>query len=296
MTANPDHPLWEAKIEIAEDKAEGTNDILLELGNERWTLLEDAIARRAWIVGIFESDDAARSAWSELSLRIDVPLTKIIEIHKLAPHEWRDSYKTHFHAWKFGRLHWVPIWERDVYHVPETDTVLWLDPGMAFGTGNHETTRLCVERLVERASNTMPLGRVLDVGCGSGILALSAAKLGFAKVEGFDNDPEAVRVSMENAVLNGLETSVSFCVADLVSGAENKRADVVVANILANVLIDCVEELTSAVLPGGWLILSGILSSECESVKAAFAVVAPEWTQQSHTIGEWSDVLLCRPQ
>src|SRR4030095_8213160 len=93
--------------------------------------------------------------------------------------DWRDSYKEHFHAWRFGRLHWVPVWERDKHIVPPGDAVLWLDPGLAFGTGNHQTTRLCVERLVTLAEERGTGGVVIDAGCGSGILALSAALLGF---------------------------------------------------------------------------------------------------------------------
>src|SRR5690606_20866337 len=91
--------------------------------------------------------------------------------------DWRDSYKEHFKAWQFGRLHWVPVWQRESFTLPEGDAVLWLDPGLAFGTGNHETTRLCVERLVTLTEERGPVGRVVDAGCGSGILALSAALL-----------------------------------------------------------------------------------------------------------------------
>ena len=127
-------------------------------------------------------------------------------------------------TWRFGRLHWVPIWEREAFRLPPGDAVLWLDPGLAFGTGNHETTRLCVERLValaerrEKAGEAKAGARVIDAGCGSGILALSAALLGFRDVRGFDNDPEAVRVSGENAALNGLADRVEFFVGDLVGG------------------------------------------------------------------------------
>ena len=98
--------------------------------------------------------------------------------------DWRDSYKAHFHAWQFGRLHWVPVrGARETFSPPPGDAVLWLDPGLAFGTGNHETTRLCVERLVALAASdpaSLPRSyaghgklRVIDAGCGSGILALS---------------------------------------------------------------------------------------------------------------------------
>src|SRR5690606_13383313 len=99
---------------------------------------------------------------------------------------------------------WVPVWERASYQVTNDDVVVWLDPGLAFGTGNHETTRLCCERLVSWSGARAREARVVDAGCGSGILALSAARLGFDDVRGFDHDAEAVRVSEENAALNEL--------------------------------------------------------------------------------------------
>src|SRR5262249_19203508 len=156
---------------------------------------------------------AARTQWSELMSQLTAAgvatLGAPVE-RTLADADWRESYKAHFKPWQFGRLHWVPVWERETFKLPPGGAVLWLDPGLAFGTGNHETTRLCVERLVALAEERGTAGRVIDAGCGSGILALSAALLGYRDVVGFDNDPEAVRVSEENAALNGLAGRVGF--------------------------------------------------------------------------------------
>jgi ribosomal protein L11 methyltransferase len=189
----------------------------------------------------------------------------------------------------------VPEWERATFQLPEGHAVLWLDPGLAFGTGNHETTRLCVERLVQLAEERGTSGQVMDAGCGSGILALSAAKLGYRDVVGFDNDPEAVRVSEENAALNGLDASVRFFRGDLLSGLAGVQAQVLLANILADVLMRFANQLVRAVAPGGVLVLSGILATEGETVRKAFAVAAPDWPQKSRTLGEWCDVVLTRP-
>lgn len=287
--------LYELKIEIPAEAVEAVDDALLELGAEAWSLLEDVIAKRAWVVGIFPSPEAATAGWEQL-----VAVLPVAPLHEpvgrdLGEADWRDSYKAHFHAWQFGRLHWVPVWERESFQLPAGDAVLWLDPGLAFGTGNHETTRLCVERLVELAEREGTSGAVVDAGCGSGILALSAAKVGFTDVVGFDNDPEAVRVSEENAALNGLDRAVKFYVGDLLTGFERGEARILMANILANVLIKYAAELVAAVAPGGALILSGILAAECAQVRAAFAAVAPDWSQDSRTMGEWSDVMLRRP-
>jgi ribosomal protein L11 methyltransferase len=294
--------LFEIKTEIPFASAEVADTTLLEHGLENWSVLEDVLVKRAWIVGIFTDGDEARASWSALETLLQaagVPAHAGAVTRSLGDADWRDSYKAHFKAWKFGRLHWVPVWERETFQLPAGEAVLWLDPGLAFGTGNHETTRLCVERLVTlaEASARHPAGlRVVDAGCGSGILALSASLLGYRDVSGFDNDPEAVRVSEENAALNGLATRVKFYVGDLITGFESGPADVVLANILANVLIQYARELIAAVAPGGTLILSGILAVEVEQVKAAFAAVAPGWPLESRTMGEWSDVQLTRPE
>jgi ribosomal protein L11 methyltransferase len=222
--------LFEVKIEIPKDTTERTDDLLLELGIGEWSILEDDINRRAWIVGIFLGEIRARAHWSELIPLLDranvIPLSAP-EWRALGDHDWRDSYKAHFKAWRFGRLHWVPIWERETFRLPAGDRVLWLDPGLAFGTGNHETTRLCVERLVTIASQYGSASRVIDAGCGSGILALSAVLLGFTEVRAFDNDSEAVRVSEENATLNGLSGQVKFFVGDLISGLSGSSGEIV---------------------------------------------------------------------
>jgi ribosomal protein L11 methyltransferase len=296
--------LFEIKTEISPTAAEAADHTLLEHGLENWSVQEDVIVKRAWLVGVFTDEGVATAEWAAvraLLAEAGVAFHHEAVRRSMGDADWRDSYKAHFHAWQFGRLHWVPVWERETFALPAGDAVLWLDPGMAFGTGNHETTRLCVERLVELAAASARRGveiapkRVIDAGCGSGILALSAALLGYRDVAGFDNDPEAVRVSEENAALNGLAGQVKFRVGDLVTGFAEGPGDVVFANILANVLIHYARELTAAVAPGGTLILSGILAVEVEQVKAAFAAVAPEWRQDSRTMGEWSDVLLVRP-
>jgi ribosomal protein L11 methyltransferase len=290
-------PLIEIKSEMSPDTAGAVEDVLLELGAQNWSVLEDAIAKRAWIVGIFADEAGARAAWAELRGKIS---SGEPELRPLADADWRDSYKVHFKAWQFGRLHWVPVWERDKFQLPAGDAVLWLDPGLAFGTGNHETTRLCVERLVEFDARLAAKGgrreatRVLDAGCGSGILALSAALLGFGDVTGFDNDLEAVRVSGENAAQNGLTGHVKFLAGDLTGGLKGRSADILLANIQADVLMRFARELTGAVAPGGELVLSGILANELDQVRAAFAAVTPGWREETRVLGEWASLALAR--
>jgi ribosomal protein L11 methyltransferase len=290
--------LCEFKIEIAATTAEWADEILLENGRDNWSVLEDVVAKRAWLIGICADEHEARAQWNELEpLLAEAGVATVAEpeSRRLADADWRDSYKAHFKAWRFGRLHWVPVWERDTFALPPGDKVLWLDPGLAFGTGNHETTRLCVERLVALAEEKGTAARVVDAGCGSGILALSAALLGFGDVVGFDNDPEAVRISRENAALNELVERVQFFTGDLVSGLAGRKAEIVLANIQADVLMRFAPELVAAVAPGGTLVLSGILANENATVRAAFEAAAPNWPINARTMDEWSDVMLSRP-
>lgn len=287
---------FEIKAEVPLEAAPFLEDLLGEREEQRLMVLEDKPSGRAWLTGYFDSADAARAAWRSLLDGGEGRLIAIVpEVRELPDADWKNSYKAHFKAWKFGRLNWVPIWERDTFKLPAGEEVLWLDPGMAFGTGNHETTRLCCERLAIFAEERGNTARVIDAGCGSGILALSAAKLGFRKLAGFDNDPEAIRVSEENAELNVLGGSVEFYVGDLVTGLAGRTADLVLANIQADVLMRFTNELCGAVAPGGQLVLSGILSGELDAVKAKFRTEAKGWREESRVLGEWADLALTRP-
>lgn len=297
--------LFEVKSEIAPEAVEAVDDVLLERGVDGWSLLQDVIAKRAWVVGVFASEAEARDQWAGFRPLMPAEARGADPTwRELADQDWKDSYKAHFKPWSAGRLHWVPVWERGTYPLGGDDVAVWLDPGLAFGTGNHETTRLCCERLVAFAAGDgwqsatggkRAEARVIDAGCGSGILALSAARLGFADVVGFDNDPEAVRISGENAALNGLEGAVRFFEGDLVTGLAGRQVELVMANILADVLMRFTKELTEAVAPGGWLVLSGILAHEGPKVQAVFTEAAPEWAMESRVLGEWCDVVLKRP-
>ncbi|MDQ8204802.1 50S ribosomal protein L11 methyltransferase [Pelagicoccus sp. SDUM812003] len=259
----------------------------------RWNLFEDFESKGYRAQGIFESQAEANEAWEELSAISEVKAKPILR--ELKDSDWKDSYKEHFKPWSIGPIHWVPVWLKDEYTLPVGHEAVWLDPGMAFGTGNHETTRLCVERLIEArerlGSSAVSAATVVDAGCGSGILAISARKLGFASVTGFDNDPDAVRIAIENGELN--ETpEIPFTVDDLESGFPQQPYGVVIANILAVVLIEFRERIAPTVAEGGTLILSGILGKEAESVKNAFAPLRDWKSIELHELGEWTSVTL----
>lgn len=285
--------VFEFKVEITPGAVPAVEELLAEHEEQHLMVLEDKPAGRAWLTGYYESRTGAEEGWQRFAGLIDAGwLTSEPALGALADKDWKESYKEHFKAWQFGRLHWVPVWERESFRLPAGEQVLWLDPGMAFGTGNHETTRLVVERLVRFADTHGVRGRVIDAGCGSGILALSAVKLGFTQVAAFDNDPLAVEVSRQNAGLNGLAGGVDFFIGDLVTGLAGRQAELVLANIQADVLMKFAPQLLAAVAPSGVLVLSGILASELGQVRGTFAAIAPGWAVDSRVMGEWSDLVL----
>jgi ribosomal protein L11 methyltransferase len=287
--------VYELKAVVVPDSVGPLEELIAELEEQRLMVLEDKPSARAWLAGYFESRAEAVAVWQTL-ITAAKPEWITVEpvIRELPDEDWKNSYKAHFKASKFGRLNWVPIWEQETFTLPAGEEVLWLDPGMAFGTGNHETTRLCCERLSDFAGRRGNAGRVIDAGCGSGILGLSAAKLGFQTIAGFDNDPEAIRVSTENAELNGLAGRVDFYVGDLVTGLADRQAELVMANIQSDVLMRFAAGLCAAVGPGGELVLSGILSRELDEVRAKFAGTALGWQVESRVLGEWADLRLSR--
>lgn len=288
-------PVFELRVAVSPDAVGAIEVLLAESEDQRFMVLEDKPTGAAWLAGYFASMDEASESWRAIAPRLESSWIKAEpDISELPDADWKESYKVHFKAWRFGSLHWVPVWERETFRLGAGEQVLWLDPGMAFGTGNHETTRLVVERLVAYALKNGTTGRVIDAGCGSGILALSAAKLGFRQIAAFDNDPVAIEVSEQNARLNDLAGTVKFFVGALISGLEGRQTDFVMANIQADVLIRFARELTQSVGPGGQLVLSGILERESSQVRDAFARVVPSWQSDVRVMGEWSDLVLRR--
>jgi ribosomal protein L11 methyltransferase len=206
--------------------------------------------------------------------------------------EWAHTWKQYFKPFRVGeRLVVKPTWEE--YAAGEGDLILEIDPGMAFGTGSHETTRLCLEAIegICRHTGNFAVGAYpapascLDVGTGSGILGIGAIKLGIPSVTGIDIDPEAVKVAAENAAVNGVtgKMAVSTTPLELIDGI----FELVVANILAEDLVRMAPLLVERTTPGGFLILSGILTEKEPLVNTGFASfdLAPLPPARE---GEWS--------
>ena len=194
-----------------------------------------------------------------------------VETEGVEQEDWQNGWRKYYHPLEIGkRLAVVPSWQQY-----DTDRVkLILDPGLAFGTGGHETTSLCMEALDERVTGGE---RVLDIGTGSGILAIAALKLGAAVAEGVDIDPVAVRTAGENAALNGVQDKLTVLVGDLSDKASGKY-DIITANIVANAILSLAPAVPGLMAEGATFIASGIIDSRKDEViagleKAGLAVV-----------------------
>lgn len=203
--------------------------------------------------------------------------------------DWQEAWKRFFHVEKISdRITIRPSWE--AYTPSEGEAVIVLDPGMSFGTGKHPTTRACLQFLDQLANGDLKRP-VLDMGCGSGILAIAACKLGFTNVRGFDYDSDAVRIAQENAALNDL--TIPFEPRNLADNLD--QGAIILANILGPVLIQYAKEVTCAVLPGGQLIASGILDTLYPEVKTAFEACGLVEVENK-LIGEWRSGWFTRPE
>ena len=231
---------------------------------------------------------------------VDAP----IESGEIPDEDWKLAYRRHFKTEEIGdHLLIVPEWELDSVlaaieqsNNPNNRTIVHLDPGMAFGTGKHETTHACLEYIDELC----PVDSFLDMGCGSGILSIAAAKLGCKAVKGFDVDQEAVDASIENAAKNGVSVEyIKFALGRKQSNnrtieqseQSNTSYDLVAANILGPLLIRFADEIVPYV--GKHLIVSGILTELYPDVLAAYEARGLREVSRK-TLGEWTTGLLTR--
>jgi len=198
--------------------------------------------------------------------------------------DWADAWKAHFPVMRIGRRLVIrPTWRR--HRAAPDDVVLMLDPGMAFGTGLHPTTRLCLAAIEMLADDGRLDGaRVLDVGCGSGILAIAALKLGAASALGVDTDPIAIEATLANARRNRLGRRLRAREGSLPSGRQ--PVDVVLANLIAGVLVPLAPALCAELRPGGTLLASGIFIDRETDVAAAFEAAGLAVAGRS-TEGDW---------
>jgi ribosomal protein L11 methyltransferase len=276
----------EVVIEVARDHAEALSDALMEAGAlsvsvedaDEGTDAEKPLfgepgmepTEAAWdhsrVVALTDTDADQFAIVQEAANAIRLPVVPSFTTRAVADADWVRLTQSQFEPIHIGKNIWVVLsW----HEAPDPNgLILEVDPGLAFGTGSHPTTRLCMEWL---EAHPAPGKSVLDYGCGSGILAMVAKKLGAADVIGVDIDPQAIESAKLNAERNNCE--IDFYVPDefVTSKGGDSRFDIVVANILSSPLKLMAPMLSGRVAPGGSLILSGVLARQAEEVAAAYA-------------------------
>lgn len=271
------------------DKAIPVSDALTDAGALSVTFEDDGDepryqpgieAVRLWsqtrVTGLFEEQTDLDKVLVEIQRQVG-PLDQAYT-RKLDDQDWQRLWMERFQPMRFGNNLWVcPSW----LSPPEPSAInLILDPGLAFGTGTHATTALCLQWLAEHAPNDYFKTKVvIDYGCGSGILAIAACKLGAARVIATDIDPQALAVTRENAEKNQIKEVLE--IIPLAQMPENSLADIVLANILAEPLVSLAGKLTNLLRPGGQLILSGLLTEQVDTVINAYDPVL-NFQQQNH--------------
>lgn len=282
-----------ADIERASDvlRAHTGLDVSIEVPFAQADLESDAVLSTGGtaLIKAYVGDDdggrmlarSVRDAFARAGLAAEVAQRAVAE------EDWAESWKEHFHVERFGKhIVVVPSWR--TYDPRPGDVMLTLDPGMAFGTGQHETTLMCLEALENAVSPGMC---VLDVGCGSGILAIAAAKLGAREVYAVDVDPNCVRVTRDNAAANGV-AAVMRTETGSAGGAWPFAApasagfDVVVANIIARVIIELAQPLVEALAPAGRLIVSGVIGEHEADVRDAL-IAAGAHVESVRAMRDW---------
>ena len=270
-------PWIQLKLNTTGANAEELSDALMEAGSVSITFQDTHDTpvfeplpgeTRLWgdtdVIGLFDAETDMKEVVALLENHPLLGAGFVHKIEQLEDKDWEREWMDNFHPMQFGKRLWIcPSW-RDV---PDANAVnVMLDPGLAFGTGTHPTTSLCLQWLdgLDLDGKT-----VIDFGCGSGILAIAALKLGAAKAIGIDIDPQAIQASRDNAERNGVSDRLELYLPD--AQPEAMKADVVVANILAGPLRELAPLISVLPVEGGLLGLSGILASQADSVCEAYA-------------------------
>jgi ribosomal protein L11 methyltransferase len=296
--ADPAAAYWELTVTLAADAAETSEAVT----NQLWELgavgvVEEEAAGAATLRAFFPPGtdaaaraDALREYLGELAALAVPGVPARVEIAPLPDEPWADAWRAHFRPITVGRRLLVcPPWE--LPSRPQERIVLVIEPGRAFGTGGHWSTRSCLE-LLERALASARVSHAVDIGCGSGILAIAAAALGVPRVDAIDLDPDAVAATEANARRNAVGDRVRAAVA-AVESWNGAAAPLVLANLLAAAHATLAPTLVGLVTPGGSLIAGGLLAHEAPVVAGVFAAEGC-WLAEVAEDDGWAALLLCR--
>lgn len=269
-------PWIQLKLNTTGAQAEAIGDVLMESGSVSVTFMDSHDTpvfeplpgeTRLWgdtdVMALYDAETDMAAVIAQLQQSPLLGNDFVHKIEQLEDKDWEREWMDNFHPMRFGQRLWIcPSWRE----VPEPEAVnVMLDPGLAFGTGTHPTTALCLEWLdgLDLVGKT-----VVDFGCGSGILAIAALKLGAARAVGIDIDPQAITASRDNAERNGVSDRLELYLPK--DQPQDLLGDVVVANILAGPLRELAPLISVLPKSGGHLGLSGILESQAESVADAY--------------------------
>jgi ribosomal protein L11 methyltransferase len=298
----------EVALSVDGESAEAVAELLQRYGHQGVAIEQEGIPPEEWddgealpaqmltIRAYLPADERAEDA----KLRLEAALGHMSLMYPMPrpaysivkEEDWAEAWKAHYHPIRIGRKLFIrPLWV-DVEIAPD-DVVIALDPGMAFGTGTHPTTQLCLEALEDAVQ---PGVKVLDLGTGSGILAIGAAKLGAAHILALDIDPIAVKVTQENIEQNEVAAKITAqqgSLENVITSA--RRFDLVVVNILARIIIMmCDQHLGDTVRPGGRALFSGIILEQADDVEAALRKTGLEPTARRQE-GDWVLIEAKRP-
>lgn len=294
--------MWlEVAVETASAYAECIADLLQQYGHQGVLIERAGFMPETWEDEVPPADVLTVRAYLPIDAHTPDLQQQLCDLlHPLIPQfsqvdeqDWAEAWKQHYHPFRLGRRLYIrPRWI-ELEDVAPDDIVLSLDPGQAFGTGTHDSTRLCLLATEDLMQNGWS---VLDMGCGSGILSIAAVKLGATKVLALDIDPVAVRVTQENAELNGVADHIQAQQGSLetVLGSA-RRFDFLLVNILAKVIIQmCQQGLGQAVRPGGVAVFAGIIETQVDEVENALRQTGLE-PYRRRASDEWVVIEARRP-
>ena len=263
-------------LQIERNQADLVSEVLMGLGSISITYLD------TFDNAIYEPPVGQTPLWKNVSINalfhsdvdqkhiktsvLEICTVEVLNFNVLKDRVWEDEFKKDFHAMQFGKNLWIcPSWEKQA-QLPIGAVVVNMNPGLAFGTGTHQTTELCLQYLDANPPKNL---NVIDYGCGTGILAIATAKLGAKSVLAIDNDPQAVHATRENVTHNQCENIITtmYCEEESDFG----KCDLLIANILTNPLIELVSLFAKLVRPNGLLVLSGILKKQIDMIVNCYA-------------------------
>ena len=270
--------IWkQISFEVKKSETDLVSEVLMGLGSVSITYsdaLDDAIYEPPvgqtplWdnvkVNALFSSEVNQKSIEASI---LDICNIVVINTVALKDRVWEDECKKDFPSMRFGKRLWVcPSWDTETKFSNDS-IVIHMDPGLAFGTGTHQTTSLCLEYLDSNPPKNL---HVIDFGCGTGILAIAAAKLGANSVIAIDNDPQAVLSSKENVAKNKCENTITTIHS--INQGSDRKCDLLIANILANPLVELEPLFSDLVHTNGMLLLSGILKEQVDRVVKCYSI------------------------